>query len=124
MGCLAKAACSKERKVVLYNYTFNIQLYNRIHSIYKLSMLLQRLRNTQRLIVKGRETWKNNFLFHSLLYQLNGKIINYTFLKNFIPRFNHKQAIESISSCWNTLSGQSGSDVIRCTDSTEKWAKC
>ena len=34
-----------------------------------------------------------------------------------------KQVIESISGCWNTSSGQSGSDVIRCTDSTEKMSK-
>ena len=34
-----------------------------------------------------------------------------------------KQAIESISGYWNTSSGQSGSDVTRCTDSTEKMGK-
>ena len=34
-----------------------------------------------------------------------------------------KQVIESVSGYYNTLSGQSGSDVTRGTDNTEKMGK-
>ena len=67
---------------------------------------------------------KKIFCFtHHYTYQLNGKIINHTFFKFFIHVLTIKQAIESVSGYWNTSSGQSGSDVTRCTDSTEKMGK-
>ena len=75
---------------------------------------------TKYIVLKGRETWKKN-LFHSL-YQLNGKIINYTFLNFLFHVLTIKQAIESVSGYLDTSSGQSG-DVTRCTDSTEKMGK-
>ena len=41
---------------------------------------------------------KKILLFHSSLYQLNGKIINYTFLLNILFHvLTIKQAIESVS---------------------------
>ena len=49
------------------------------------------------VILKGGR--HGNFLFHSL-YQLNGKIVNYTFFKFFILTI--KQVIESVSGYWNT----------------------
>ena len=64
---------------------------------------------------------ENFFLFR---YQLNGKIINYTFFKKYLFHvLAIKQAIESVSGCWNMSSGQSGCDVTRCMDSTEKMGK-
>ena len=54
-----------------------------------------------------------NFLFHS---SLNGKIINYTSFKFFMPCFNHK-VIESVSSYCNKAVR---SDVTRGTDNREK----
>ena len=63
------------------------------------------------------------FLFHSPLYQLNGKIINYTFLIFLFHVLTIKQAIESVSGYWNTSSDQSGSNITRCTDSIEKMDK-